>query len=157
MRRGRAASAVTVLAVVVLAATACSSNKRSTDANNTATTAAPIKVEPKGTGTCDHSDPTRCLLPFPSDAYTRADPSTPTGRRLDIPADGPPANRQGKHIDPTEWNRNDGFSPSSVGLAVVPGLDAKKSKLPPQTDIAQSLAADSPVVVLDVTTGKRVP
>ena len=68
-----------------------------------------------------------------------------------------PANHAGKHIDPTEWNRDDGFSPSSVGLTVVPNLDVAASKLPPQTDIAQSLAPGSPVVIVDVDTGRRVP
>ena len=163
MRRAGATTAVAVLIAAALTATACSSSSTTNNAdgssrkNGTASTALPIKVEPKGTGACDPTDPTRCLLPFPSDRYTRADPSTPTGRRLDIPADGTPANKAGKHIDPAEWNRNDGFSPSSVGITVVPGLDAGRSALPPQTDIAQSLAPDSPVVVLDVTTGKRVP
>lgn len=155
MRRSRAIAAVAIFAAAALTATACSSG--GSNAKNGTSTAVPVKVEPKGTGACDPTDATRCLLPFPSDRYTRADPSTPTGRRLDIPADGTPANKAGKHIDPTEWNRNDGFSPSSVGLTVVPGLDAGRSALPPQTDIAQSLAPNSPVVVLDVTTGKRVP
>jgi len=67
-----------------------------------------------------------------------------------------PANRAGKHIDPTEWNRNDGFSPSSIGLTVVPNLDVAASRLPPQTNIALSLAPQSPVVVVDVDTGRRV-
>ncbi len=157
MRRRRAVAGVALLAAVAVTATACSSSNSGSSAKNDPSTAVAVKVEPKGTGACDATDPARCLLPFPSDRYTRADPSTPTGRRLDIPADGTPANKAGKHIDPAEWNRNDGFSPSSVGLTIVPGLDAGRSALPPQTDIAQSLAPNSPVVVLDVTTGERVP
>jgi hypothetical protein len=161
----RTAATVTVLVCVAAAvASACSNSHKNDSApssnpsGKTETTAKiAIHGEPKHTGTCDPTDPSRCLLPFPSDTYTRADPSTPTGRRLDIPATGTPANREGKHIDPTEWNRNDGFSPSSVGLTLIPGLDAGRSELPPQTDVAQSLAPKSPVVVLDVTTGKRVP
>jgi hypothetical protein len=146
--------------VVALVAASCSSKHKadtSSDSGATPSTESAVKAEPKRTGRCDPTDPTRCLLPFPSDSYTRADPSTPTGRRLDIPENGTPANRQGRHIDPAEWNRNDGFSPSSVGLTLVPGLDAGRSELPPQTDIEQSLAPQSPVVVLDVTTGRRVP
>src|SRR5262249_53172794 len=127
----------------------------STAPQTTAKTA--VVAEPQHTGRCDPTDSTRCLLPFPSDAYTRSDPSTPTGRRLDIPPNGTPANRRGKHIDPTEWTRNAGFSPSSVGLTLIPGLDPGRSELPPQTDIEQSLAPQSPVVVLDVTTGRRIP
>src|SRR5262245_18262868 len=127
MRNRGAATAIAVLAAAAITATACSSSSKGNGSranSRTAGTAAPINVEPKGTGACDPTDPSRCLLPFPSDRYTRADPSTPTGRRIDIPADGTPANKAGKHIDPTEWNRNDGFSPSAVGLTLVPGLDA---------------------------------
>jgi hypothetical protein len=156
----RTAMTVSVfVCVTALVGSACSSHHKANNepggtTESTAKTAG--KAQPQHTGTCDPTDPARCLLPFPSDAYTRADPSTPTGRRLDIPADGTPANRAGKHIDPTEWNRNDGFSPSSIGLTLIPGLDAGRSELPPQTDLAQSLLPASPVVVLDVTTGRRV-
>src|SRR5438067_13846538 len=60
---------------------------------------------------CDSLDQALCLLPFPNDYFTRPDPSTPTGLRVDIlPVEMP---RVGgvKPIDPTEWNRQDGFSP----------------------------------------------
>ncbi|MEZ5139145.1 MAG: hypothetical protein R2711_10400 [Acidimicrobiales bacterium] len=56
------------------------------------------------------ADPAACLLPWPNDRFTRADPSTSTGRRLDLPADGMPANVEGAPIDPAEWDRNDGFA-----------------------------------------------
>jgi hypothetical protein len=122
-----------------------------------AATVSTVKAEPPGTGVCKDGGPASCLLPFPNDRFTRADPSTPTGRRLDLRAAGMPANQAGKRIDTTEWNRNDGFSPSSIGLTVVPNLDVAASKVPPQTDIAQSLAPGSPVVVVDVDTGTRIP
>ncbi|HEV7526612.1 MAG TPA: hypothetical protein VGP92_16710 [Acidimicrobiia bacterium] len=152
MKRSKVWALVCAVAIV---GAACSSSAKS-GSGTTPTTAAAVKVEPPGTGSCDNADPARCLLPFPNDHFTRADPSSPTGRRLDLPASGMPANKSGKHIDPTEWNRNDGFSPSSIGLTVVPNLDLATSKLPPQTDIAQSLAPGSPVVVTDTTTGTRV-
>ena len=82
---------VTLLAAL-LAATiasttlACTSDRN--DANGAATTsgAAPRRVaaEPAGTGSCDAVDPTSCLLPWPNDRFTRADPSTATGRRVDL-------------------------------------------------------------------------
>jgi hypothetical protein len=34
-----------------------------------------------------------------------------------------PKNAAGVPIDPTEWNRNDGFSPGSAVQTLVPGLD----------------------------------
>mgnify|MGYP001196908975 FL=1 len=122
-----------------------------------ATTARPAPVsEPPGTATCDDTDPTACLLPWPNDRFTRADPSTPTGRRVDLPVDGTPVNADGVHIDPTEWNRNDGFSPASNLLVHVESLDVSASKLPPVTDLSRSLDDDSGLVLVDVTTGDRV-
>jgi len=154
----RSITVLVVVCVVALAGAACSGgggSKHLPGGGATAVTA--VKAEPPGTGACADTDPASCLLPFPNDRLTRADPSTPTGRRLDLPAAGMPANKAGKRIDPTEWNRNDGFSPSSIGLTVVPDLDVAASKLPPQTDIAQSLAPGSPVVLVDVDTGRRIP
>src|SRR3954469_6836081 len=63
---------------------------------------------------CDALDPSVCMLPFPNDYLTKADPTTPTGRRLDFDLAGMPSNKAGKPIDPTDWNRADGFSPGSL-------------------------------------------
>src|SRR5690606_32326666 len=65
---------------------------------------------------CDPLDPAACLLPFPSDRWTVADPTTPTGRRVALPLEAMPRNVLGKPVDPTEWNRNDGFSPGAMLL-----------------------------------------
>ncbi|MDO8362354.1 MAG: hypothetical protein Q7V88_05620 [Actinomycetota bacterium] len=108
-------------------------------------------------GGCDPLDTTRCLLPFPSNAYTNETASTDTNRRVAIPAAGLPANADGVPIDPTEWNRNDGFSPNTPILAHLPGLDAEASRLPKWTDIGSSLADDATVVILDLDTGERIP
>ena len=42
-----------------------------------------------------------------------------------------PANAKGTHIDPTEWNRNDGFSPGSSILAHLPTVDLVASGAAP--------------------------
>jgi hypothetical protein len=107
--------------------------------------------------TCDGLDPTHCLLPFPSDFFTVADADTPTGRRVAFKPSAMPANADGVPIDPTEWNRNDGFSPGAKIMAAVPGLDPAASGVPPVTDIGASLAPDSAVVLVDADTGERVP
>lgn len=99
---------------------------------------------------CDPLDTRHCLLPFPSNAYRAND-------RVALPLAGMPANVDGVAIDPTEWNRNDGFSPNTPILTHVPGLDAEASNLPSWTDLEVSLADDAPVVVVNVGTGERVP
>src|SRR3954447_3425136 len=73
---------------------------------------------------CDPIDPHACLLPFPNDYFTVADATTATGRRLNLSPLAMPRNLAQKPIDPSEWNRNDGFSPGQLALTYVPGLDA---------------------------------
>src|SRR6187200_1550822 len=63
------------------------------------------------------------LLPWPNDANTTRDKTTDTGRRLDLPRDAMPRNKDGVPIDPTDMNRADGFSPGSMIVIKVPGLD----------------------------------
>ncbi|MFN8019444.1 MAG: hypothetical protein U0P45_15175 [Acidimicrobiales bacterium] len=142
---------VAALASVAVVLPACSSG-----GSEGAAPAPKATAEPPGTGACDPIDPSACLLPWPNDRFTRADPSTDTGRRLDLPKAGMPANAKGVHIDPTEWDRNDGFAPASSLITMVPGLDAARSKLPPVTDIGASMAKGSPVVLVDATAGTRL-
>ncbi len=106
---------------------------------------------------CDPLDTRSCFFPFPSNHFTVADTASDTGRRVRFPADGAPANAQGVKVDVAEWNRNDGFSPSTTILTYVPGLDAAASRLPSWTDLGASLDDDATVVLVDVDTGERVP
>jgi hypothetical protein len=108
-----------------------------------------------GDGSCDELDVAHCLLPFPSDRFTEVDDQAETGRRIALP-EGQLANATGIPLDPTEWNRNDGFSPGSPMMAVLPGVDLEASGAPPIGDLARSLADDSPTVVVDLTTGERL-
>ncbi|MCW2776912.1 MAG: hypothetical protein JWN17_637 [Frankiales bacterium] len=108
-------------------------------------------------GVCDPTDSAACLLPFPNDRYTVADPTTVTGRRLALSPLAMPRNASGRPIDPTELNRNDGFSPGSAILTSVPGLDLARTGVAPITDMGASLRKDAPVVLLDATTGRRAP
>ena len=110
-----------------------------------------------GLAGCDNRDRSECLLPFPNDRFTVADRSTATGRRVNLPLLAMPRNIAGKPIDPTELNRNDGFSPGSMILTVIPGLDLAKTGGAPITDMARSLDPDQPIVVLNTRTGKRHP
>lgn len=157
-----------VLLAAALVATACADDADSTDAptddaGSTTTTEAPadsttttlaVSARPDA-GVCDDADTADCLLPWPSDRYTRPDDTTSTGVRIDLPSS--PTNAGGTAIDVAEWNRNDGFSPAAIPMTVVADLDPAASGLPPVTDIGASLAADSPLVLLDLDTGERVP
>ena len=127
---------------------------------------------------CDPLDLSHCLLPFPNDAFTVADPGTDTGRRVALAeASMPLSHLTGRHIDPSAWNDNDGFSPGSPVLTLVPGLDLHRtwgtedeahSAVGPNepgyfdhrdhiADIGRYLAADAPIVILDADTGERHP
>jgi hypothetical protein len=117
------------------------------DADTLAAITDALAAEPEG---CDPLDTRQCVLPYPSNAYRR-------DGRVAIPADGLPVNTDGVAVDPAEWNRNDGFSPNTPVLTHIPGLDAEASGLPSWTDLDASLADDSPVVLVNVDNGERVP
>jgi hypothetical protein len=136
---------------------------------------------------CDPTDPALCMLPFPNDRFSVADPATESGRRVALPLFGMPRNGtdlsasslggEGKPADPTEWNRSDGFSPGQAVLTLVPGLDlhqtwattdetfsaAAKNELgyfdhrDHIADVSRYLASDAPIVILNADTGERHP
>jgi hypothetical protein len=101
------------------------------------------------------------LLPFPNNAFTKADKKTKTGIRLAFRKGDMPRNVRGTPIDPAPYKAFDGFSPGSVILAKVPGLDtpAALAKTNPVglSDISRYTAKNAPVLVIDRSTGKRWP
>jgi hypothetical protein len=100
-----------------------------------------------------------CLLPFPNDLFTRADPTSATGLRVDLPQAAMPANTNGVQIDAAPYDRSDGFSPGSSIVVRVPGLDnqAAFDQTDPVrlTDMSRAFAPDAPIVVIDAATGER--
>lgn len=108
-------------------------------------------------GRCDPIATKKCLMPFPNDFFTVADPSSATGRRVHFDAASMPTNSAGTPIDPTEWNRNDGFSPGAMIVTYVPGIDLGVSGAAPITDIGRSLTRDQPIALIDAATGERWP
>jgi hypothetical protein len=102
-----------------------------------------------------------CMLPFPDDYYTVADPSSATGRRINFSTEATPTNVEGKHIEASAYNGSDGFSPGSVILAKVPGIettaDVKAMGAVPVNKLRQYQRANAPVVVIDASTGQRWP
>ena len=106
---------------------------------------------------CDPLVPEQCMLPFPDDFFTVADPTSHTRRRLHFTDDGLPKNVHGVPLDADELNRADGFSPGAAVLLWMPDVDLDQSGAPALTDIGRSLDADSPIVVVDAHNGKRWP
>jgi hypothetical protein len=110
-----------------------------------------LPVEPP----CNPLGDGHCMTPWPSSAFEVDDPTTPTGRRLAIPEGTLPSNAEGSTTDPAGWNAADGFSPAApIAMAWKGGVSA--DGLPPADDFDLSLAADSPTVILDMTSGRRV-
>ena len=89
-------------------------------------------------------------------AYVKDDATSTTGNRLAIPIDAMPTNGDGITVDPAPLNRWDGFSPTAQLLVNFPG-GVSGANLPPFTDPDQSLAADAPIVLVDIDTGERAP
>jgi len=136
------------LLVVVLALTAVACDPPPTEGTIDVTL-------PNDPASCDPLGGERCYLPFPNDYFTTYAADTPTKTRVDFKADTLPANVGGTHIDPTELNRNDGFSPGSAIAVLIPGVDLGASGAAPITDMAGSLDAESPIVIIDAATGER--
>ena len=155
-------------------ATACSdeSSKAKTDtsaandatADDTATDASQSDGAGGGLGAtdpapdCEELDPTHCALPWPPPKFAIADPTTPTGTRIQLGATTLPVNIEGKQIDPKAWNRSDGWGVGTPVLTVWPDLDLQG--LPDEDNLAASLAADSPIALWHVDAdgkAERVP
>jgi hypothetical protein len=108
---------------------------------------------------CDPIDPAVCLQPWPNDYFTVADPTTDTGRRINLDVLDMPRNVSGNPIRPEEWNRNDGFSPGQKIVTKVPGMDTpeafQQTRAVPITDIQRTYGLKQPVVVLNANTLQR--
>ncbi|HEX2737644.1 MAG TPA: hypothetical protein VHP57_05855, partial [Acidimicrobiia bacterium] len=157
--RARTVGALALLATLVgsAASTSAGATPATKQAARPSSASGRLAVTTTDADRCDVLDQKRCLLPFPSDFFTVADSSTDTGKRVNFAAASMPVNSSGVVVDPTEWNRNDGFSPGTPIMAYVPGVDLHKTGAAPVTDIGHSLAKDAPIVVLDTKTKKRVP
>lgn len=99
---------------------------------------------------CDPLVPEACGLPFPSDVYTVPDPDRATGLRLDFVPGALPSRTR----DAAPFEALDGFSPASSPMTFLPGATA--TGLPGPLEIARSLEADSPTVLVDLDTMERV-
>ena len=104
---------------------------------------------------CNPLGANACMTPWPSSAFEVDDPSSATGRRLAIQDKTLPVNIDDLATDPAGWNVADGFSPAAPMVMSFPG-GVSADGLPPNDNYDRSLAADSPTIILDMTTGERV-
>ena len=141
-----------VLAVALLLG-ACSDNNNNNKDKDPEPV--PVSIETPNADRCEILDSDNCMLPWPSNVFTVADEGSDTGLLINLNQESLPANKQGVKVDPSEWNRNDGFSPSQMIVAQIPGVDLAQTGAPAITDLEQSLDPDSPVVVINAATGEQ--
>ena len=124
--------------------------------------------------TCDNTVSQHCFFPFPSNVFTRAalptDPSSLTGLQINLvttgrfptprPDDGTTGG--GAQFDPTQWNRNDGFSVNpkiNTFIDTDPGAaqvgadedDLDATGVTHLADLSRSLDPDAPVLLINAT------
>ncbi len=104
---------------------------------------------------CDPIAPSRCGFPFPSNVYMVDDATTPTGKHVAFGATTLPQWSAGHYNDPKSWADHDGFSPGTAPMTHMP--DATITGLPTQENMALSIGPDSPTILMEADTGKRVP
>jgi len=133
----------------------------------------PATIDVTNADRCDFLDSAHCLYPWPNDAFTVPDGTTDTGRRVALDPLSMPHNAEvdlsialgappgtlvspgGIGMDPTDFNRADGFSPGQMVLTYVPGLDLDMTGIGAVNHMDRSLDADSPLVVIDADTLER--
>ena len=107
---------------------------------------------------CDPMVPTHCGLPFPSNVYLVDDPTgkNPSGKSVRFGKTTlPAAKKTGISIEPSAFYDHDGFSPATAIMTHLPLAVADDCATP--YDIERSLLDDSPTVLIEADTGRRVP
>jgi len=150
---------------VIAAAAACSSDSKEKQSASNATVvtiadAGPVKdagpvAEAKWPHLgCDPLVPSYCMFPWPSNVYTVADDTTPTGLRLALKKDAMLLSTGGVRTSVDELNKSDGFSPGGPLMAHFPGVTMEG--LPDIDHIEDSLTPSAPVIVV-TEDGERAP
>lgn len=97
-----------------------------------------------------------CATPYPSSFYEVADAASPTGMRVAVAANVWPKTATDVPFRGDQVIGRDGFPPVTPFVVYFKrGVDA--SKLPTDADLSAALVASSPVQIIDLATGMRVP
>jgi hypothetical protein len=108
--------------------------------------------ETEGGEGCDNLLPDDCFYPYPSGAYLR---DTPDGPRVTMPTEAMPSTRSGVYMSIEGLATIDGFGVASPVTFRLPG-----AALPDDLrvlDGSWGLDEASPTLLLDATTGARIP
>jgi len=105
---------------------------------------------------CENLTAGHCMMPWPSTRFLEPDPSTATGYRVAIPPGAMPRNNQEMAVGTDWYERFDGFSPMTSLAVFFPG-ELDDGTLPREDAIEDSLAGDSPTILVDAETGELVP
>jgi hypothetical protein len=102
------------------------------------------------------SEESWCLLPWPSSFFLSRDASTRTGYRVSYSRQATPKNESGIPVDPTRFNTLDGFPVASQIVVAFRG-GVSPQGLPGPEALAASVEAQSPIWLLEMKSGTRVP
>ncbi len=101
------------------------------------------------------TNPYHSMLPWPSDQWLEDDATTETGKRLAYSDVAMPRNLSGDFFDVEPYRRLDGFPLGSQPMTTF-GDMIDMSNLAEEFEYDESLAADSPTVLIDLSTGERL-
>ena len=104
---------------------------------------------------CDPMDTTRCVFPYPNDLYTIAGADTASGRQLAIGRKSVMTVGSNTPMNTERWREADGFSIGPMLMFQDANLDLEQTGAAPITDVARSLDADAPMVLIDADNGEK--
>ncbi len=96
-----------------------------------------------------------CLLPFPSDFFSVADPGSPTGLRVHYPDGVVQMPASVPALDFTRTNQADGSSPAGPILLHF-GRDIAPEQLVSTRNLSRSLEPGAAIALYNLSTGERV-
>jgi hypothetical protein len=106
-------------------------------------------------GPCDSMDASNCAFPFPNDYFSNSSTTTASGRRISLGSASMARTRFNHPFEPGPWNKADGFSIGAMMLFGNEDLDLVVTGAAPITDLAESLASDTPILLVDAETGDQ--
>eukprot|EP01084_Bolivina_argentea_P226894 383196_1 len=97
-----------------------------------------------------------CTLPWPNDYWLLKDQNQ-NPINLNLTEVNLPIDIAGRTVDPTNWNVLDGFSPLPAIMTFFDDLSLENSNVPRLWNIDLSSEENTPVVILEASTGRRIP